>query len=70
MVRAGLGVTVVPAGHRHVGVATPALVGFDLKRTLCLVRGGDAAGSRDAALPLLDALHAQFGADSTDACAM
>ncbi|MCP3728941.1 LysR family transcriptional regulator [Sphingomonas sp. MG17] len=61
MVRAGLGVTVVPASHRHAGVASPALTGFDLTRTLGLVWGEDAARLRDDAEPLLDALRAQFG---------
>jgi DNA-binding transcriptional LysR family regulator len=61
MVRAGLGVTVVPASHRHVGVASPVLTGFDLTRTLGLVWGEDAARLRDDAEPLIAALRAQFG---------
>lgn len=61
MVRAGLGVTVVPASHRHAGVAAPALVGFDLTRTLGLVWGEDTARLHDDAAPLLQALRMQFG---------
>ncbi len=61
MVRAGLGVTVVPASHRHPGVASPGLTGFDLTRTLGLVWGEHAARLRDAAEPLLSALRGQFG---------
>lgn len=61
MVRAGLGVTVVPASHRHPGVARPALTGFDLTRMLGLVWGDDTARLRDDAAPLIDALVDQFG---------
>lgn len=60
MVRAGLGVTVVPASHRHAGVTLPALTGFDLTRTLGIMWGEDAR-ARDGAEPLLDALREQFG---------
>lgn len=60
MVAAGLGVTVVPASHRHTGVASPALLGFDLTRTLGLVWGTDTARLRDNAKPAIAALRAQF----------
>jgi DNA-binding transcriptional LysR family regulator len=61
MVRAGLGVTVVPASHRHAGVALPVLTGFDLTRTLGIAWSDDARG-RDDAEPLVAALRGQFGA--------
>ncbi len=61
MVAAGLGVTVVPASHRHSGVASPALLGFDLTRTLGLVWGNDTARLRDGAAPVVAALREQFG---------
>lgn len=34
MVAAGLGVTVIPACHRHPGIVRPRLTGFNLRRTL------------------------------------
>lgn len=34
MVAAGLGITVMPRGHRHAGVVRPSLAGFGLTRTL------------------------------------
>ncbi|MEG3179740.1 LysR family transcriptional regulator [Sphingomonas sp. LT1P40] len=61
MVAAGLGVTVVPASHRHPGVASPALLGFDLTRTLALLWGPDAVNMREASAPVLTALREQFG---------
>lgn len=61
MVRAGLGVTVVPASYRRDGVVTPTLTGFDLQRRLCLLWGEDADGVRQAALPVVTAIHTQFG---------
>lgn len=70
MVAAGLGVTVIPASHRHTGVASPALLGFGLTRTLALAWGDDTASIRAAAAPVADALRAQFGADSRGAGAM
>lgn len=70
MVAAGLGVTVVPASHQHDGVASPALIGFGLRRTLALAWGDDTAGMRKAATPVMEALRAQFGADSNGARAM
>lgn len=61
MVAAGLGVTVIPASHRHEGVASPALLGFGLMRTLGLVWGEETAAMREAAVPLVDVLRGQFG---------
>ena len=58
MVAAGLGATVVPASHRHPGVANPALIGFDLVRTLVLVRGEDA---REGMAQVVDAVQGVFG---------
>ncbi|MDK2769178.1 MAG: LysR family transcriptional regulator [Sphingomonas sp.] len=58
MVAAGLGATVVPASHRHAGVANPALIGFDLRRTLVLVRGEDA---REGMAAVGDAVRGVFG---------
>lgn len=60
MVAAGLGATVVPASHRHPGVANPALIGFDLARTLVLVRGED--GPREAMAAVSGAVRGAFGA--------
>lgn len=56
MVAAGLGVTVVPASYTHPGVATPALAGFDLQRTIGLLWGEHAAHLR-ARHPLGDWLR-------------
>ena len=42
MVGAGLGITVMPAGHRAPGVIRPAMTGFDLKRRIGLVYGPEA----------------------------
>ena len=61
MVAAGLGATVIPESHRHPGVASPALSGFGITRTLALAWGDDTAAIREAAAPLTDALRAQFG---------
>ncbi|MFL9841732.1 LysR family transcriptional regulator [Sphingomonas sp. ST-64] len=58
MVAAGLGATVVPASHRHPGVANPALIGFDLRRTLVLVRGEDA---REGMAAVVDAVRGCLG---------
>ena len=60
MVAAGLGVTVIPASHRHEGVASPALLGFGLTRTLGLVWGEETAAMRAVAAPLVDVLRGQF----------
>lgn len=70
MVAAGLGATVIPRSHRHPGVASPALLGFGLTRTLTLAWGDDTAAIREAAAPLVEALRAQFGDDSRPARAM
>ncbi|PKP90685.1 MAG: LysR family transcriptional regulator, partial [Alphaproteobacteria bacterium HGW-Alphaproteobacteria-16] len=61
MVRAGLGITVVPASYRQNGVANPILTGFDLERRLCVIWGEDAGGVRQAALPVIAAIRTQFG---------
>jgi DNA-binding transcriptional LysR family regulator len=60
MVAAGLGVTVIPESHRHEGVASPALLGFGLMRTLALVWGEETAAMREAAGALVDVLRGQF----------
>lgn len=60
MVAAGLGATVIPASHRHPGIACPALLGFGAARTLALAWGEDTAAIREAATPLTNALRAQF----------
>jgi DNA-binding transcriptional LysR family regulator len=41
MVRAGQGITVIPASLASAGIASPALAGFPLKRTIGLLRGPD-----------------------------
>ena len=61
MVAAGLGATVIPESHRHPGVASPALLGFGLTRTLALVWGDDTAAIREASATLTGALRTQFG---------
>lgn len=61
MVAAGLGVTVIPASHRHEGVVSPALLGFGLCRTLALVWGEDTAAIQKAAAPVVEALRMEFG---------
>lgn len=61
MVAAGLGATVIPESHRHPGVASPALSGFGVTRTLALAWGDDTAAIREAAAALTDALRGQFG---------
>lgn len=58
MVAAGLGATVVPASHRHPGVANPALIGFDLRRTLVLAHGDDRP--REGAARVAQAVRAVF----------
>lgn len=63
MVAAGLGATVVPASHRHPGVANPALIGFDLRRTLVLVRGEDA---REGMAAVVDAVRGVFGGSGVE----
>jgi len=61
MVAAGLGATVIPESHHHPGVASPALLGFGITRTLALAWGDDTAAIREAAVALTDALRTQFG---------
>lgn len=61
MVAAGLGATVIPESHRHPGIASPALLGFGVTRTLALTWGDDTAAIRAAASPLTEALRTQFG---------
>jgi DNA-binding transcriptional LysR family regulator len=61
MVAAGLGETEIPESLRPPAVASPALSGFGITRTLALVWGDDTAAIREAAAPLTDALRAQFG---------
>lgn len=61
MVAAGLGATVIPESHRHPGVASPALAGFGVTRTLALAWGDDTAAIREAAAAVLAELRAQFG---------
>lgn len=61
MVAAGLGATVIPESHRHPGVASPALLGFGVTRTLALIWGDDTAAIREAAVPVVEALRTQFG---------
>lgn len=61
MVAAGLGATVIPESHRHPGIASPALLGFGVTRTLALAWGDDTAAIRAAASPLTEALRTQFG---------
>lgn len=41
MVRAGMGITVIPAGLADEGIAAPALSGFALARTIGLIAGPD-----------------------------
>ncbi|ODP36593.1 LysR family transcriptional regulator [Sphingomonas turrisvirgatae] len=65
MVRAKLGVTVVPASFAQPGIATPALIGFDLRRTLGVVWGENAQHLRASAAPLLKALSEQFSPPDT-----
>lgn len=62
MVGAGLGVTVVPASFAQPGIATPALTGFDVQRTIGL-RWGDGAASLRTRHPLHAILHPVFDAD-------
>lgn len=56
LVRAGLGITVMPDSHRDRDVSRPRLRGFDLVRTIGLV----SANEPDAALtkPLVDVIRA------------
>ncbi|MFN4097721.1 MAG: LysR family transcriptional regulator [Sphingomonas sp.] len=63
MVAAGLGATVVPASHRHPGVANPALIGFDLVRTLVLARGEDV---REGMTAVSDAVRGVFGGSGAE----
>ncbi len=58
LVAAGLGVTVMPDGYRHPGVARPRLAGFDLRRTVGLVYGAQAEHLSANPPPFLQALRA------------
>lgn len=42
LVAAGLGITVMPAGYAHPGVARPRLAGFDVRRHIGLIYGPQA----------------------------
>jgi DNA-binding transcriptional LysR family regulator len=64
LVRAGLGVTVMPASYTLSGVARPRLTGFNLQRQIGLLYAGHADHLYHAASPLLQALrtrHRQEG---------
>lgn len=59
-VRAGLGLTVMPAGFADRGVATAALAGFDLRRTIGLLH--DRPPGERRASPALAAFAESIGA--------
>ena len=56
LVRAGLGITVMPDSHRDPEVSRPRLSGFDLVRDIGLV-----SPDRQVTGPLLDAIRAVLG---------
>lgn len=60
MVAAGLGVTVMPDSFCHPGVARPRLTGFGARRTIGLIYGARAEGSRDMPSPFIMALRTVF----------
>jgi DNA-binding transcriptional LysR family regulator len=62
LVRAGLGITVMPVSYSSPGVVNPALSGFDLTREVGLLYGGHADHLQHERSPVLDAIrtrHAQ-----------
>lgn len=60
LVRAGLGVTVMPASYQAEGVVNPALSGFDLKREIGLLYAGHSEYLRHAPTNLLTLLRAGY----------
>ncbi|GFM31265.1 LysR family transcriptional regulator [Novosphingobium sp. PY1] len=60
LVRAGLGITVMPDGYRDPDVARPRLAGFELTRRIGIVHGNGSGLSGEEA-PLLDAIRAVMG---------
>ncbi len=64
LVRAGVGITVMPAGYVAAGVARPRIAGFMIRREIGLLFGHHAAGWRDTSglVAGLRATMAEFGA--------
>lgn len=62
MVAAGLGVTVMPRGYRHPGVARPGLAGFTAQRTLGWAVASGREALLDAPPALLPAIEGQLRA--------
>jgi len=72
MVRAGLGVTVVPEFHQMEGVLKPALAGFNQRRTIGLLWNTDTEGLVRSLAPLFEplkraSLDSRSGGESGDA---
>jgi DNA-binding transcriptional LysR family regulator len=61
MVRAGLGVTVMPEGYEDRGIAGPALAGFKLKRQIGLAFADHASELREGPCAFRDAVRQVFG---------
>lgn len=61
MIAAGLGMTVMPRGHRHAGVARPALKGFKARRTIGLMAGDEGEHLFTQPPALIDAITRRLG---------
>ena len=57
MVRAGLGITVMPDSYQDPGVRRPRLAGFDLQRRIGLLYGERAAELREQGGSIVDAIR-------------
>jgi len=60
LVRAGLGVTVMPACYAMPGVVRPLLAGFNLKRQMGLLYAAHAEHLRHSAAAVLDAVRSRY----------
>ena len=64
MVRAGLGITVMPMSYRSEGVSRPRLAGFDHERVVGLLFAAHAGALRTGASPLIAAVRQELYADA------
>lgn len=57
LVKAGMGITVMPEGFVASGVVRPRLAGFDLQRRIGILHGAHVANPLQSAAPTLEALR-------------